>query len=628
MDSSDIEYYKSIGFKCGIEIHQQLDTKKLFCSCDAVIRDDEPDVVVKRKMRIVAGELGEVDRAAMHEFKKGTLIVYQAYRDTNCLVELDEEPPHDLNQEALNIALKFALMVDAELVDEIQIMRKIVIDGSNPSGFQRTALIGFNGKINTSLGEVKIDTICLEEDAARKISENNLSERETIYRVDRLGIPLIEVATDTSIKTPEHAKEVAEKIGMILRTLKVKRGIGTIRQDLNVSIKDGARVEIKGAQELNLIPDILKGEIERQKMLIEVKKNITMNRNINKNMLDDINLTNLTEIFRNTSSKIIKNAIENGGVVYGIKLKFFSGFIGTKTCSIDKKSIPRLGREISQYVKAGTGLKGLFHSDELPAYGITTEEVNAVANLLNCSEEDAFIMISGKIDIVKKGLKIAAERAKMALDKVPEETRRVSEDTTEYMRPLPGASRMYPETDIQPIAVKKEQIEEIKKELPELPEKKLERYTSMVGKELANQIIHSKSVELFDIYVKKFNVKPSIIASTIISVPKEIKKRFGIEFEFKKEYEEIFKLIQEKKISVSTIPEVLAYAAKENKSLETILKEKDLYIVSNEEIKNFIHKKISENKNLNKKQIMGLIMKEFKGRADSEEVNKILDEIL
>lgn len=620
MDLNDLDYYKSLGFKAGIEIHQQLDTKKLFCGCNAAIREDEPEVFIKRKMRVVAGELGEVDRAAMHEFKRGISIVYQAYRDTNCLVELDEEPPHALNREALDIVLKFALMVDAELVDEIQIMRKTVIDGSNTSGFQRTALIAFNGKIETSLGEVKLDTICLEEDAARKISENG---GETVYRVDRLGIPLIEVATDASIKTPEHAKEVAEKIGMILRTLKVKRGIGTIRQDLNVSVKDGARVEVKGAQELNLIPAILKGEVERQKMLIEIRKNMCTDKSV----LEDINLTDLTEIFRNTSSKIIKDALKDG-VVYGIRLKFFSGFLGCKSCSTDKKSLPRLGREISQYVKAGTGLRGLFHSDELPSYGITIEEVNAVRDLLGCGTDDAFIIISGKDDAVKKGLIIAAGRAKTALNQVPEETRKVSDETTEYMRPLPGAARMYPETDIQPIDIEKKLIEKIKGDLPELPEKKFERYSNIAGKELANQLIHSKFTELFDSCVKKFNVKPSIIASTLISTPKEIKKRFGIEFEFKEDYEEVFKLVEEKKISVSVIPELLAYAAEEKKPLKTILEERNIGMISNEEIKNFVIKKISENKDINKGQLIGLVMKEFRGRADSEEVGKVLDELL
>ncbi|MBU1204772.1 MAG: Glu-tRNA(Gln) amidotransferase subunit GatE [Nanoarchaeota archaeon] len=259
--------YKKLNFKCGIEIHQQLDTKKLFCNCPSLIRDDKPDIIIKRRLRASAGESGEVDAAALHEVKKEKQFIYQAYSDTTCLVELDEEPPHDVNKQALEISLQIALMLNAKIVDKICFMRKTVVDGSNTSGFQRTALIATDGFIETSKGKVKIETICLEEEAAKIVKR---TKKEDTYNLSRLGIPLIEIATSPDIKDPEHCMETAKKLGMILRsTNKVKRGLGTIRQDVNLSIKGKSRVEIKGFQDLRNMPKIIENEARRHLELLE-----------------------------------------------------------------------------------------------------------------------------------------------------------------------------------------------------------------------------------------------------------------------------------------------------------------------------------------------------------------------
>src|SRR3990167_607961 len=260
--------YQKLGFKCGLEIHQQLEGKKLFCECPTINSNSEPNVKFERRLRAVAGETGEIDIAAKHEMQKGKKFIYEADSNDTCLVEYDDEPPHKLNKQALETTLKIALLLNAKIVDEIQVMRKTVVDGSNVSGFQRTALVAMGGFIETSHGKAAIPTICLEEEAAQKIEESNDS---VLYRLDRLGIPLIEIATDSSIKSPEHAKEVAGHIGMALRSIEgVKRGLGTIRQDVNVSISKGARTEIKGFQDLRSIPKVINYEIERQ--LEEIKK--------------------------------------------------------------------------------------------------------------------------------------------------------------------------------------------------------------------------------------------------------------------------------------------------------------------------------------------------------------------
>ncbi|HLC53663.1 MAG TPA: Glu-tRNA(Gln) amidotransferase subunit GatE, partial [Candidatus Nanoarchaeia archaeon] len=253
--------YLKIGLKAGLEIHQQLDTGKLFCACPGYLRNEEPDFKVMRKLHAVAGESGEVDTAVAHEATLGRTFYYQGYNDTTCLIELDEEPPRLINEQALGEALKIALLLNCEIYPVTQIMRKTVIDGSNTSGFQRTVLLAHDGFVETSFGKVKIDTLCLEEDSARIIEKD---EKSATYRLDRLGIPLVEIATAPVLDTPEKIKETALKLGEIIRACKVKRGIGTIRQDLNISIKGHERVEVKGFQEPGMMIDTVKKEIERQ----------------------------------------------------------------------------------------------------------------------------------------------------------------------------------------------------------------------------------------------------------------------------------------------------------------------------------------------------------------------------
>lgn len=265
--------YNKLGFKAGLEIHQQLETNKLFCNCPSLVNDPNPvDIKFVRRLRPVAGETGDIDIAAKHEMEKGKYVIYEACSTSSCLVEFDCEPPHEINQEALEIALEIALLLNAKIVDEVQVMRKTVVDGSNTAGFQRTALIATDGYIDTSKGRVSIPIICLEEEAAKKIKEDKSS---VTFRLDRLGVPLVEIGTEADIKDAEHAKEVASILGMILRSSgKVKRGIGSIRQDVNVSIKKGVRTEIKGFQELKSIPKVIENEVKRQLLSIKEGKKL------------------------------------------------------------------------------------------------------------------------------------------------------------------------------------------------------------------------------------------------------------------------------------------------------------------------------------------------------------------
>ncbi len=595
--------------KIGFEIHQQLLTHKLFCECKSELVDKEPEYTVERKLRPTQSELGEIDRAALQEFLKGKTYVYEGFKEV-CLVELDEEPPHMPNEEAIDIAIEIALLLNAEVVDEIHFMRKIVIDGSNTSGFQRTAIVAMNGYIDTEHGRVRIPTICLEEEACRKIKEEG---NKVFYRLDRLGIPLIEISTAPDIKTPEQAKEVAFRIGDVLRsTKKVRRGIGTIRQDINISVFD-KRVEIKGVQDLNLIPKVIEYEVERQKKLMEIKEKLK-ERNLKKEDLK-FEVFDVSKAFENTSSKIIKRA--KG--VFALKLKGFSGLIGGGRV--------RLGKEFADYARVKAGVKGIFHSDELPAYGISEEEVKIVREIINADKDDAFVLVAESRNKAIKALKAVYERALLAFDGVVEETRGAKENgETFYMRPLPGAARMYPETDIPPIAISKERIEKIKSNLPETFEEREKRFIKQynLSKELANQIARSEYSDIFEDLCKKLKISPKIIANTLTAIVKDLRKK-GVEVDIKNVVK-VLELVDSGKLKKEGIPEAIENMCK---GREIKLAEK----VDEEYIRELARKAIEERKNFVLKAgekasrpLMGVLMKELRGKVEGRIVNKILVE--
>ncbi|MBE0518870.1 MAG: Glu-tRNA(Gln) amidotransferase subunit GatE, partial [Thermoplasmata archaeon] len=423
--------YKNLGLRVGIEIHQQLSTGKLFCSCDSELVDEHHKEFV-RNLRPTQSELGEIDKAALEEAERKLQFRYQTV-PCSCLVEADEEPPHDANRLAIEASLEMALLLGAIPVDEIHFMRKIVIDGSNTGGFQRTALIATKGSIELHGKRFGMSSICLEEDAARKMTEH---ASEVTYRLDRLGIPLIEIATDPDMSTPEEARAVAARLGALLRaTKKVRRGIGTIREDINISISGGARVEIKGAQDLRLIPVYVEEEIKRQLALLDVKD--ILRKRGTKPVIADI--MDLSGLLRSTSCKVLRSALDSGGRVLGVKLEKFAGTMGRT-----EAGVKRLGAEIAAHARVA-GVKGLFHSDELPGYGITRAEVEDIGTMLSAEAEDAFVLVADSEEKARAALTRVVDRANIGLSGVPEETRDPLPDgQSVYSRPLPGKDRMYP----------------------------------------------------------------------------------------------------------------------------------------------------------------------------------------
>jgi glutamyl-tRNA(Gln) amidotransferase subunit E len=605
--------YRKLGLKCGIEIHQQLDTHKLFCACPSEIRDEEPDFCVQRKLRAVAGELGNVDPAAIYELLKDQNFIYEGYNDTTCLVELDEEPPHMLNKDALNIVIESSLLLNARIVDELQIMRKTVIDGSNTSGFQRTILVAMDGyvEVKTQDGKkkVRIPTICLEEDAARIIKQEGNTRT---YRLDRLGIPLIEIGTDPDITTPEEAKATAERLGMILRsTGRVKRGLGTIRQDVNVSIVEGERIEIKGVQTLKDIPSLVRNEVSRQEGLIEIREELK--KRGFKEFRPEIK--ELTKTIKATESKLLK-----GKELYGIAVPKFIGLIG-------KELMPkyRFGTELAGIAKGVAGLKGVLHSDELPAYGLTQQEVTEIRKILCDGEEDAFVLVVAEKDLAHKALEAIADRCNICLKGVPQEVRRADGEITRFMRPLPGSARMYPETDEPVTPINQKDIASIENTKSLLPEEELKLLREMgLGAELANQLVHSHELAEFKELAQKFKeLRISLIADTFLSRPKDVTIP---------QIEELLTFVDSKKLAKESIEDVLKELAKSGSDVAKTINTLGLSLMSDAETKKAIEEILKDNKDLvdakNFGALMGRSMSELRGKANAESVQRILKELL
>ncbi|CAB49613.1 Archaeal Glu-tRNAGln amidotransferase subunit E [Pyrococcus abyssi GE5] len=614
--------YEELGLKVGLEIHRQLDTKKLFSPVPSEL-SDKVEFTFQRRLRPTMSELGEIDPAALEEFKKGRVYVYEGNYELTDLVYMDEEPPRGPDREALEVALQIAYLLNAKPVDEVYYMRKIVIDGSNVSGFQRTAIIATDGKVETPWGAVGIPTICLEEDAARIIERK---DKEVIYRLDRLGIPLIEISTTPDIHHPEQAKVVAKFIGDALRaTKKVKRGLGTIRQDLNVSIKGGARIEIKGVQELDMIPIIIEREVERQLNLLKIRDELRKRGVKPKDIKEEF--YDVTDIFENTKSKIIARVIKKGGKVLAIKLPKFRGLIGREI-----QPGRRLGTEFAD--RAKKYVPGIFHIDELPNYGISQEEVNKVIERLNLSEEDAFVLVAAEEEKAKNALREVIKRAREAIEGVPEETRRALPDgNTEYMRPLPGKARMYPETDIPPLRIPDDLKKKIKENLPELPQAKVERYVKeyKLDRSLAQTLVDDERDELFEELVS-MGVKPSLAASILVVVLKGLRKEVPIENVTDEHIREAFQLYLEGKIAKEAFEEIFKELARNpSKSAREVAEEKGLTLLSEEEVTRIIEEVIQQNIEVVKAKgmgamglIMGRVMAKVRGKADGKLVSQIV----
>jgi len=620
--------YVDLGLKVGLEIHQQLETsQKLFCPCVSEISSEEPCFKFYRRLRPTQSELGEIDPAAAFEYKKGKGFTYEGDEETSCLVEMDEEPPHNLNSEAIDLCMTVALMVGAKPVDEIHVMRKIVIDGSNTTGFQRTCVIALGGKISIKGKGVSIQTISLEEDAARKISEK---EAGRSYRIDRLCIPLIEIATSPEIYTPKDAGQTALAIGQILRaTKRVKRGLGTIRQDLNISIRGGGLVEIKGVQDLSLVPKVVENEVNRQLSLLKIrdmlKEKGVKEQDFKREFFD------VTQIFRHTKCKLIKKALDNRQNVFAVTLPLFKGLM-----KIELEPGVRFATELADYAKFWGQVGGIFHTDELPGYGVSEDEVSSLIQVLNAKEDDIVVITVGDEENSRDALSSVLERAKKAIAGVPSETRGANMDgSTHYSRPRPGSARMYPETDVPPVPISKERIQNLKLNLPPLPDvaikNLMEKYN--LNNKLATQLQSSDYLDVFEKVTNETSVTTSFVAATLTETLINLKREdVAIDNITNDHILNTFRFVDEGKIVKEAISDIFSWLSKhENSEVQEAVKTLKLEPLSEIQIKTLVDKILEEKKELIKKRgiksltpLMGLFMSRHRGKADPKSVQFIL----
>lgn len=623
--------YEKLGLKCGLEIHQQLDTeKKLFCRCPAKLQGTrEPDFTINRTMRPVLGELGDYDEAMLTEYEKGMGIIYEVYNDVVCTYEFDDTPPFSCNVEARMVALQIAMLLDANIIEEMHVCRKNYLDGSVPCGFQRTMILGTDGYVTLESGKkIRIDILSLEEEAARKIKTEN---KTNFFRLDRLGIPLIEVTTKPDINTPHECRECAERIGLLLWSTNVKKVLGSIRQDVNVSIEAGTRIEIKGVQKLGWIPILINHEISRQLKLLEIKEELEKRNLDEKDILDSP--VDLTDSLAKTKSNFIAKGIKSGKILFGINFSGFKGLFG-KELMEDY----RFGTEVSSKVKLISGLRGVIHSDEdLGSYNISNEDINKIREKLNSKESDCFVLVLGSKKEVNKAIKVIINRVRFAFKGVPPETRRALENgNTEFLRELHGGARLYPDTDSEEIFNSEEEISEIRETLPEYPWIIIKQYSKKYKTEerLIKDLIFTGKLKLFDDLIKLYPENPSLIFTTLLETTTALRREGkNVENITDKNFIEIFNLLKKKEISKEAFEELMSLKADSPElSIDQIKKKLKIESISKDDLKQLITKVVNNNLKMIKEKemrakgpLMGEVMKKVRGKIDGAIVSKELE---
>ena len=618
---------KNVGVKVGLEIHQQLATnKKLFCNCNP-IESDEYSIKFQRKLRASKSELGEFDPAALFESTKSKTIMYYANNESSCLVEQDEEPPHELDEDARKIALIISSALKSNIFSEIYPMRKTVIDGSNTTGFQRTMLISQGGFFNTGETKIGIQSICLEEDAAKNLGDEGSVRK---FGLERLGIPLVEIATEPFEVELIEIKKIALSLGRILRsTKKVKRGLGSIRQDVNVSIKDGGGVviEVKGVQQLDQLEKVVEYEAKRQHGLLKISKKIQ-----EKNWIyDKEDSKDITELFSECKSKIIQTALKKNQKIMAITFRNMAKMFGYSPY----EGI-RLGKEVAELVRF-FGIGGVFHSDELPNYGVEEIDLEKLKKFSKINENDAFLILASpeeKIHTVIDQIILRIEYIKN--HGIPIDTRLATQTgETKFLRPRPGAARMYPETDIPPIIITKNELLQAEENIPKSWDDSIKELETKykLNPQLAEQIFDSRYIGLFEKIVEKIKTNPTFVASILCSTITNL-ERSGLNSDLLKNEEilKLFNLLENGEIAKESIEIIFeSIMSGKSKTTEEAMKNASIESVNEEELERIIVDIVEKNEGIIKNQkeravgpLMGIVMKELRGKASGEIINSLL----
>ncbi len=614
------------GMKVGIEIHQQLGTStKLFCSCPT-IKSEELPLSFERRLRPSQSELGRIDPAAVFEFNKGKANRYRWNPESSCLVEADEEPPHRMNVDALETTLLISLMLEAKVVEELHVMRKLVIDGSNTSGFQRTSVVALGGRLSFDGKAVGVQSITVEEDASRILGEDAESRQ---FALDRLGVPLVEIALDPMVGYPEDVESAALQLGRALRsTGRVARGLGTIRQDLNVSVMGGEVVEVKGVQKLNLIAKVVRYEGLRQMGLIRVAEEMR-----GRGIISVTSRTSdVTSVFGSPSSSVLAKIVKGGGRVVCVAVDGLAGLVGFEP-------FPgiRLGKELAEIARTNS-LGGIIHSDEFRKQKITEGEESELRRLTRSDGKAALILVAGPEDRTEVVAGLVVERLVAALKGVPKETRAATEDgETRYLRPRPGAARMYPETDIPEILVTGTQLDRLRQLIPVPWEEKVKFYAERysLSPELSLQLYDSGEAPVFERLASKLGLDRSVIASVLVEMPVRL-SREGLDESKLSEgrLEEVLGSIDRGDFSKEAAIDVLRLVCGgEAGSVQDAVERLGLTRLDEAELKTIIDRVVQENRTLIAEKgersfsvLMGEVMKTARGRVDGQVVGRLLRE--
>jgi glutamyl-tRNA(Gln) amidotransferase subunit E len=614
--------------KIGLEIHFQLRGNKLFCSCST--EGNDFGVTFERKLTPVMGEMGRLDNAVEYENIRNRDFLYRV-SDNSCLVETDEEPPHSVNPEALKTSIAISEALNCKIIDYASFMRKIVIDGSNTSGFQRTGIIGMDGFVKTSRGNVRISTITLEEDACRKISEKHgIAE----YSLGRLGTPLIEIATEPDIIDPEHALDTAKTIGHYVMSMNNFRGeVDSIRQDVNFSMGFG-RVEIKGVSKLSFIKDTIKYEIRRQNSLKEISDKLSGKSPEIGDFMD------ITYMFEKTGSSMIKKAVASGKSVMCAKV--------SRCNHLMKFGNYKLGREFADVAK-NMGIGGLMHSDEFPAYGLTDEELGKIYSSVGKQDEDAVIVVLADKPVISALRALLEERLKKIIKLELEETRAATPSgETRYLRPLAGKERMYPETDIPLVEITEELKDGIKDMVPKSLDDVMKELTAKYGLSSveSESMINNNIVSLFKSLTGIFN-NSRIIARLLLQTMPELERKTGravtreelndLKFNVfvgkyksravtREELNEILKIASVKEWDRNTIEHALSIYMTDKTPIKDLEDRDELNVLTNDQIRKLIGK-ISFEENITEKNLIFLFKKKTKYSFNPAKVIKIFHEM-
>ncbi|MDH3196771.1 MAG: Glu-tRNA(Gln) amidotransferase subunit GatE [Candidatus Krumholzibacteria bacterium] len=465
--------YAEVGLRAGLEVHQQLFTRrKLFCRCPAGRYSPDYDAEILRHMRPTLSELGEYDGTALMEFKTRKDIVYRLHRDTVCTYEMDDTPPFTMDPEALDIAVEIAMLLNLNRVDELHIARKQYLDGSIPTGFQRTTIVGVDGWIPYGGRRIRIAQLGLEEDSCREVSD---AGHERVYLTDRLGMPLVEPVTYPDMHTPQEVAEVGEILRRLLRaTGKVRTGMGATRQDVNVSVEGSTRIEIKGVPSLKRIPLLVHNEAMRQWNLLRIR-GILHARGVTPETFA-ASTQDVTRLLAPTTYEPLRKVLAAGGEVRCVRLHGFAGILIEKT-----QPDTIFAKEVSDRVRVIaclTVLPNMAHSDA-PSDTLSAQDWRQLRQATGAGAEDALVVVWGPRRDAETAASEVTIRAREAAEGVPRETRQALRDgTTGFERILPGPERMYPDTDLPPIALAQERVERIRRGVPEPPWSREARYAA------------------------------------------------------------------------------------------------------------------------------------------------------